>query len=181
MTGSPSDPSRSPSAAGRGDGDLGGIAASADGGLADALQRSSERGDDDATGLASTGQGTGGEAPRDDLGGKNEPGSAPGAGGPGSAEAAQARGAAPGASVPGGSSAGTSAASGASGGGAGRAGGASPSDPPSGAKASDFDHSGKPPGDEGPLESWGRAVSEVVTAPAEDETPPSTTTPTARR
>ncbi len=49
-------------------------------GLRDALQRSSERGDDDAIGGATIGQGaSGGTTPRLDLGGKSEPGSAAGA------------------------------------------------------------------------------------------------------
>ena len=74
------------------DNNTGGIASTADAGLADALQRSSERGDDPATGLASTGNASsGGAAPRSDLGGKNEPGAAPGASGPASGEAAAQR------------------------------------------------------------------------------------------
>ena len=57
--------------------DVGGMASSAD--LRDALQRSSERGDDDAVGGATIGSASGNTAPRLDLGGKTEPGSAAGA------------------------------------------------------------------------------------------------------
>ncbi len=63
--------------------DVGGIAANADGGLEDALERSAERRDGDATGAATTGEGvSAGTEPRIDLGGTNEPGSAPGSAGP---------------------------------------------------------------------------------------------------
>ena len=63
--------------------DVGGIASNADGGLRDALQRSSERGDDDAIGGVALGQGaSGGSAPRLDRGGKSEPGSASSASAP---------------------------------------------------------------------------------------------------
>ena len=79
----PSDDSRPPMAepGSRASGaSTGGIASNADGGLQDALQRSSERGDDDATGGVTTGEASsGGTEPRLDLGGKNEPGSADGA------------------------------------------------------------------------------------------------------
>ena len=60
--------------------DLGGVRASTESGVADWAQRSSERGDDPAIGRASTGNASGGAAPpRDDLGGKDAPGSAGGA------------------------------------------------------------------------------------------------------
>ena len=60
--------------------DVGGVRSNAVGGVADALQRSSERGDDPAIGRAMTGDASGGAAdPRVDLGGKAAPGSAPGA------------------------------------------------------------------------------------------------------
>ena len=49
--------------------DVGGMASSADAGLRDALQRSSERGDDDAMGGATIGSASGNTAPRLDLGG----------------------------------------------------------------------------------------------------------------
>jgi hypothetical protein len=56
--------------------DVGGILANADGGLADAAQRSMERADS-AMGRASTGDASGGaHDPRLDLGGTNEPGAA---------------------------------------------------------------------------------------------------------
>ena len=61
--------------------DVGGMASTADAGLADATQRSMERRDEDPTGGATLGEGMGGtqSAGRTDLGGKNAPGSAPGA------------------------------------------------------------------------------------------------------
>ena len=60
--------------------DVGGMHSSADAGVADSLQRSTERGDDPGIGRAVTGDASGGAAdPRVDLGGKDAPGSAPGA------------------------------------------------------------------------------------------------------
>jgi len=61
------------------DGDVGGVAAAAQAGVADWAQRSTERGEDTAIGRASTGDAAGAAAgPRIDLGGKAAPGSAPG-------------------------------------------------------------------------------------------------------
>jgi hypothetical protein len=61
------------------DGDVGGVAAAAQAGVADWAQRSTERGDDTAIGGASTGDVAGAAAgPRIDRGGKAAPGSAPG-------------------------------------------------------------------------------------------------------
>ena len=61
-------------------GDVGGMQTSVDAGVADSLQRSSERADEPAVGRASTGDASGGgSGPRLDLGGRNAPGSAPGA------------------------------------------------------------------------------------------------------
>jgi hypothetical protein len=58
--------------------DVGGMSASADGGLGDAAQRSMERRDEDATGRAATGDGSaGGAVPRVDPGGKAAPAPAP--------------------------------------------------------------------------------------------------------
>jgi hypothetical protein len=57
--------------------DVGGMRASADGGLRDATQRSMERCDESPLGRASTGNASGGAAdPRLDLGGTNAPGAA---------------------------------------------------------------------------------------------------------
>ena len=146
-------------------GDVGGMASTADGGLQDALQRRTERRDDDPTGAAVGSASAGGTEPRLDLGGKAEPGSAPGAPGPdrsspGSPTAAHAgvRSSAP--ASPAGqarSSAGTTG---------------SPTSP---GKRSESSESREPvapnphePPDEGPIESLGRAVSEVVTGPVQD-------------
>ena len=112
------------------DGNLGGMLSTADRGLADALQSSSERGD---------------------LGGKNEPGSAPGATGP-AGPAAAAEGRAQGTDRV---RRGNAASSGTA---AGRA-------PLPGADPA-------PPRDEGPLESFGRAISEVVTGTVDDRVAP---------
>ncbi|NUZ05868.1 hypothetical protein [Piscinibacter koreensis] len=57
----------------------GGMAQNMVGGAADALQRSSERGDTDAVAVASTGNAVGAETPRVDRGGQDAPGSGPGA------------------------------------------------------------------------------------------------------
>ena len=135
------------------DGNLGGMLSTADRGVADALQRSSERRDDSATGLAGTGSASGGgQAPRSDLGGKNEPGSAPGATGPAGSAATQAGVAG---TAAGSAPQGNAAASGAM---AGRA-------PTPGADAA-------PAHAEGPLESFGRAISEVVTGTVDDRVAP---------
>jgi hypothetical protein len=58
-------------------GDVGGVAAAPQAGVADWAQRSTERGEDTAIGRASTGDAAGAE-PRIDRGGKAAPGSAPG-------------------------------------------------------------------------------------------------------
>ena len=58
-------------------GDVGGMRSSGESGVADALQRSTERGEDSPIGRASTGDAGGGAAdPRVDMGGKDAPGSA---------------------------------------------------------------------------------------------------------
>ena len=148
-------------------GDVGGILSNADGGLDDALQRSTERGDEDPTGAASVGQAaSGGQEPRLDLGGKSEPGSAAGASSPSRrapSEEAPARE----------RSAGAVERSG-----GGRPGGGSRSDTvaPDGDDAAAGDrqarrsgHDPDEPPDEGPIESLGRSISEVVTGPLEDD------------
>ena len=103
------------------DGNLGGMLSTADRGVADALQRSSERGDDSATGPA----------------------------GPAAAEgrAQGAHGAQPGSSASSGATAGRTPT-------------------PAG--------DATPPRDEGPLESFGRAISEVVTGTVDDRVAPLT-------
>ncbi len=58
--------------------DVGGVRSNADGGLEDALQRSAEHRDDAAAGAATAEGSSSGTDPRIDLGGKDEPGSAPG-------------------------------------------------------------------------------------------------------
>jgi len=151
--------------------DVGGIAANADGGLQDALQRRTERRDDDPTGATIGSASAGGREPRLDLGGKAEPGSAAGA-------------PAPDRSSPGSPTAGHPAvAAGAAGAGregdatkdASARGDASGSTHPSSGRtasgnqgAGTVAHDPDEPPDEGPLESLGRAVSEVVTAPVQD-------------
>ena len=137
--------------------DVGGIAANADAGLQDALQRRSERRDADPTGATTGSAGAAGAEPRLDLGGKAEPGSAAGAPAPDRSSSGSPTTGHPGAT------AGT-AASGIAGASAAGPGGVAP-DPD------------EPP-DKGPVESLGRAVSEVVTGPVQDrdehdpDTPP---------
>ncbi len=59
--------------------DVGGVAAAPQAGVAEAMQRSTERREQPVIGRASTGDAGGGASdPRIDLGGKAEPGSAPG-------------------------------------------------------------------------------------------------------
>jgi len=59
--------------------DVGGVAAAPQAGVAEAMQRSMERREQPVIGRASTGDAAGGASdPRIDLGGKAEPGSAPG-------------------------------------------------------------------------------------------------------
>ena len=174
--------------------DVGGIAANADGGLQDALQRRTERRDDDPTGATIGSASAGGREPRLDLGGKAEPGSAAGApapdrssaGSPTAGHPAVAAGAA-GAGREGDATkdasergnATRSASSGsrtASDAATPRSGGvaAGSTHPSSGRTASGnqgagtVTHDPDEPPDEGPIESLGRAVSEVVTAPVQD-------------
>ena len=70
------EPGKQPSGA-----SVGGMAASADAGIRDAMQQKTERQDETSRGRAATGEGVGAAAapePRLDSGGKNEPGSAAG-------------------------------------------------------------------------------------------------------
>jgi len=142
--------------------DVGGMQASADAGVADSLQRSSERADEPPVGRASTGDASGGGAgPRIDLGGKNAPGSAPGAADRKDRPASDDR-----------------AASNAS------SRGAAPNRGGAGATSNDDDedewrHEPIAPIDEGnPLKSLGQAVGDTVTGSGPDAaTPTSTSTP----
>lgn len=132
--------------------EIGGIRKTMAGGLADAFERKSERRDDPATGTASTGDAVGG-AERLDLGGTNEPGSAPGGDAP-SADGSAAQ----------------------------RPATRDRSDrpaPPQGKPVPARDrtiapnaHNPNEPPDEGPVESFGRAVSEVVTGTFDEEDGP---------
>jgi hypothetical protein len=139
--------------------DLGGIVSNADGGLRDSLQRSSERGDDDPTGAATIGQASsGGQEPRLDLGGKAEPCSAAGAPAPSRRAPSEEAG-----SDDRSSESVDSSDDGARRTGERRTDTVSP-DGESGTRGHDPDE----PPDEGPIESLGRSVSEVVTGPLED-------------
>ena len=137
--------------------DVGGMASTADAGLADAEQRSMEARDEDPTGVATVGEGMGGtqSAGRTDLGGKNAPGSAPGADRP-SRRAERA---------------GTTT-------GKGRTADADPATPEragSGAPGRSGSRPGSPqheidePRDEGAVESFGRSIGEVVLGSDEEE------------
>jgi len=127
--------------------DVGGMASTADAGLERATQRSMESADADPVGPASTGNASGGaEAPRTDLGGKEEPGSAGGARAPTRRPAADDRAAVV----------------------AGAAASASPRSPGGNRSGHDDDedewrHPPVAPVDEGPLESLGKAVGDPLT------------------
>jgi hypothetical protein len=173
--------------------DVGGMAANAEGGLQDALQRRTERRDDDPTGATIGSASAGGLEPRLDLGGKAEPGSAAGApapdrSGPGSPTARHA-GVAAGTTGPGFGNGGDQGRRAGAPGDAWRA-TASPSRPhASGADAShrsdqgsgSVAHDPDEPPDEGPLESLGRAVSEALTGPVQDREEHDPDTPPRRR
>ena len=129
--------------------DLGGMRHSADAGLGDALQRSTERADDNPAGPASTGDAaTAGSAPRVDLGGTPAPGSGPGAIGATRRTTA-------------GRSLGTAAPHGGGGDGGGDG---DEQDALTAPAAADPDE----PRDESAAASLGRAVSEIVTGPVHD-------------
>ena len=153
-------------------GDVGGMASTIDGGVQDAVQRRSERRDDDPTGATVGSASTGGEDPRLDLGGKPEPGSAPGASAPdrsspGSPTAGHpgVRSGAAAASDAGAGSSGTATRSSGSTAGSSTATGNRSASGEAGETVAPNPHE---PLDEGPVESLGRAVSEVVTGPVQD-------------
>lgn len=132
---------------------LGGIASTADAGLSDHLQRSAERKDESATGRASVGNAVGGP-PRSDLGGTNEPGGAHGGSGPDRRPVA-------GSSTPPSHDEDRQAAADRTAKAAGRS---SRTD-----TKPDADKQVGEAHNEGPLESLGRAVSEVVTGSVNTE------------
>lgn len=144
---------------------VGGMAASADAGISDALQKKSERQDETSRGRAATGQGAGaGAEPRLDLGGKNEPGSAAGTSARSQRPASEDRASA---------STGKSQA----------AESAKPSSPaaPAGSarptkgrddEEDEWRHEPVAPNDENPLESLGRSVTEAITGSGGDPAKP---------
>lgn len=139
--------------------DVGGVAAAPQTGVAEAMQRSMERREQPVIGRASTGDAAGGASdPRIDLGGKAEPGSAAGAPAPSRR--------APSEEVRSGDRSSESVES--SDRGADRtAGNRTDTVSPDGDSAKRGHDPDEPP-DEGPIESLGRSVSEVVTGPLED-------------
>jgi hypothetical protein len=142
--------------------DVGGIVSNADGGLRESLQRSSERGDDDPTGAATIGQASsGGQEPRLDLGGKAEPGSAAGAPAPSRRAPSDEAG-------PGDRSSQSESVESPDDRGASRTGGPRADTVSPDGDSAQRGHDPDEPPDEGPIESLGRSVSEVVTGPLED-------------
>lgn len=140
--------------------ETGGIRETMAGGLGDALEREAERRDDPATGTASTGDAVGG-AERLDLGGKDEPGSAPGGDAPSAAGSAVAHPAEPRSD--------RSAAQ------------PVRSASESGRTVPPNAHNPDEPPDESPIESFGRAVSEVVTGTLDEDGNPADPAPPAPR
>ena len=143
--------------------DVGGISQNAEGGLEDAIDHMAERRDADASGAASIGQGAGNSTePRLDLGGHNEPGDAPASSQP--PEPPGTHGASPRRSA----GEGTEGEEGGRGMQAGTSmspAGAAPAEPDAGVPPDQqmAGGSGPPePAEEGPLESLGRSISEVV-------------------
>ena len=132
---------------------LGGIASTADAGLSDHLQRSAERKDEPATGRASVGNAVGGPL-RSDLGGTNEPGGAHGGSGPDRRPVAGASTQPSNESDRQAAAARTTQTTGTS---------AATTAKPDGDRQVGETHN------EGPLESLGRAVSEVVTGSVNTE------------
>ena len=139
--------------------DVGGMAASADGGIRDAMQKKTEWQDETSRGRAATGEGVGAAAapePRLDMGGKNEPGSAAGTSAASQRPASQGGGASSksdAAATPQGQSAGT----------------ADPAKPAAKTGAGwddeedEWRHEPVAPNDENPVESLGRSVTEAIT------------------
>lgn len=155
--------------------DVGGISQNAEGGLEDAMDRMAERRDNEASGAASIGQGKGNSAePRLDRGGHNEPGDAPAS--PRPPTPPGSRGASP---------RGSEGAGSVSGGPISPA-GAAPAEPDGGVPPDQqmAAGSGPPePPDEGPLESLGRSISDVVlgTLDQDEKTEPDDEARTVRR
>jgi hypothetical protein len=146
--------------------DLGGLHSTAEAGVGRAMQRSTERGEADPIGPASTGNASGGaQTPRLDLGGKAEPGSAPGTTAGDRRPAADARGeGAPAGGAAGTGATGTSTAGGASG-------GATRTSADWGDDEDEWRHEPREPVDENPLKSFGRAVGDALTGSVDDPAP----------
>lgn len=152
------EPGKRPSGA-----DVGGMRATADGGLADATQRDTERRDENQTGRASVGDASGGAAdPRVDLGGTPQPGASGDASGASDRPASETRASAPSAGTP-------------SGGGSRRMAGGTASSDASTAGAAFDDEEGQwrhppvaPKDAKSPVESLGKAIGDVVTGSVDD-------------
>ena len=137
---------------------VGGVKATADSGVADWAQRSTERGEDPPLGPATTGGASGAAAePRLDLGGKNAPGSAPGPSAAADRPASDTRATAPvGATAIADRRAGT----------AGTTRGYAVDDE---ADEDEWRHEPVAPVDEtDPLKSLGEAVADTITGPSQD-------------
>jgi len=137
--------------------DVGGMSSTADAGLGRATQRSTEHAEADPVGPASTGNASGGaQSPRLDLGGKAEPGSAPGTTDATRRPAADDRA---------GGSAGGSAV--------GNAGGDQRASASSDTRDEDeWRHEPREPVDESPLKSFAKSIGETLTGSVDDPTPP---------
>jgi len=146
--------------------DVGGMHSTADAGLGRATQRSTEHAEADPLGPASTGDASGGaQTPRLDLGGKAEPGSAPGTTGPTGRPAADdraVRDAGPG--TPGNEQRGGPAGE--------RRASASPRNEDE--DEDEWRHEPREPVDESPLESFGKSIGETLTGSVDDPGPPKT-------
>jgi hypothetical protein len=139
--------------------DVGGMRSTADAGLGRATQRSTEHAEADPVGPASTGNASGGAAaPRLDLGGKAEPGSAPGTTDATRRPAADDRAAPAGAGAAGDERRG--------GGSPGRSSASSDDD------EDEWRHEPRQPVDESPLKSFGKSIGETLTGSVDDPTPP---------
>ena len=140
--------------------DVGGMRSTADAGLGRYTQRSTERAESDPVAPASTGNASGGaKEPRLDLGGKDEPGSAPG-----STEADRRPASDRQADAPAAAATARPAAD------AGTAG----TPRPSGAfddEEDEWRHPPREPVDESPLKSFGKAVGDALTGSVDDAGP----------
>jgi hypothetical protein len=145
--------------------DVGGMSSTADAGLGRATQRSTERAEADPLGPASTGNASGAaQSPRLDLGGKNEPGSAPGTTRPADRPAADDRAARDGS--PGSRSRGQPGDS---------RGDRRTASAPTGEEDEDeWRHEPREPVDESPLESFGKSIGETLTGSVDDPIPQKT-------